>query len=101
MNEGCKTLKHSNRSFKCKIVKKEVLFDLDKNRGTNAGIMFFGGEIMVYVNKNVPCRIINTEEYVKCLEVILLEFSLRKKKWLCFGLYKPPDKTEQIFLDAN
>ena len=56
------------------------------------------GELF-YVSEDIHCRILNAEDYLKCFEVILLEFSLRNKKWLCFGLYKPPDQNE--VLDFN
>ena len=37
------------------------------------------GRTMFYKNYNIPCRILNTENYLKCFEVILLEFFLRMK----------------------
>ena len=40
----------------------------------------FGEEIMFYVNKNIPSRILNAPDYLKCFEIILLEFSFRNKK---------------------
>ena len=37
------------------------------------------GRTMFYKNYNIPCRILNTENYLKCFKVILLEFFLRMK----------------------
>ena len=34
---------------------------------------------MFYVIANIPYRILNVEDYLKCFAVILLEFFLRKK----------------------
>ena len=48
----------------------------------------------VYVNENVPCRTINADNYLKYFEVVLLEFSFRNIKWLCFGSYKPPHQNK-------
>ena len=43
------------------------------------GINSMGG-IMFYVNEDIPCRILNAEDYLKRFEVMLLEFSLRNIK---------------------
>ena len=69
------------------------MFRKDRNK--------FRGGIMLYLNENVPCKILNAGDYLKCFAVILREFSLRNRKLLCFGLYKPTEQNDKIFLDAT
>ena len=33
------------------------------------------------------------------IEIILLDFTVKNRKWLCIGLYKPPSQKEKYFLD--
>ena len=68
------------------------MFRKDRNK--------LGGGIMLYLNENVPCKILNAGDYLECFAVILCEFSLRNRKLLCFGLYKPTEQNDKIFLDA-
>ena len=56
---------------------------------------------MFYVNEDIPSRILNAEDYLKCFEVILLEFSLRNKNSLCFGLHKPPGQNEVLAFNPS
>ena len=32
-------------------------------------------------------------------EIILIEFSIKIRKWFCIGLYKPPSQNDKYFLD--
>ena len=54
---------------------------------------------MFYINENIPCRELSSKNLQKYIETISLEFSLRNRKWLCIGLYKPPNQNENVFLD--
>ena len=37
----------------------------------------------------------NLDDY----ELILIEFSIKTRKWLCIGLYKPPSQNGKYFFD--
>ena len=58
-----------------------------------------GGGVKLYVNENIPCRVLDTGSSFNDLGTMFLEFSLRNKKWLCFGLCKPPNLIDQCFTD--
>ena len=58
-----------------------------------------GPGILCYVNENIPSKTVNVEGIENVCEIILIEFSIETRKWLCIGLYKPPSKNENYFLD--
>ena len=33
------------------------------------------------------------------IELILLEFVVKKQRWLCVGIYRPPSQNEKYFID--
>ena len=54
---------------------------------------------MSYINENIPCKLIN-DEIIPCdIEMIMFEFLVKSRKWLCVGLYKSPSQNENYFLD--
>ena len=53
------------------------------------------GGVMLHVNENIPCRVLDIDSNCNDLKTTLLEFSLKVWKWLCVGLYKPPNQNEQ------
>lgn len=55
--------------------------------------------VKLYVNENIPCRVLDTGSSFNDLGTMFLEFSLRNKKWLCFGLCKPPNLIDKCFTD--
>ena len=59
----------------------------------------FGGGFMFYVNENIPCRELSPEQNDSNFEVISLEITLRNRKWLLIGLYKPPGQKEKGSLE--
>ena len=59
----------------------------------------FGGGLMVYVNENIPWRELYPEQNDSNFEIIFLEITLRNRKWLLIGLYKPPGQKEKGFLE--
>ena len=61
----------------------------------------FGGGLMFYVNKNIPCRELSPEQNDCNFETIFLEITLHNRKWLLIGLYKPPDKKKKVFLKIS
>ena len=59
---------------------------------TNMAVEFF-------VIKNISCKMVNVEGVPDDCEIILIEFSIKTRKWLCIGLYKPPSEIDKFFLD--
>ena len=58
----------------------------------------FSGGLLFYVNENIPCRELTTEQIDTNFGIIFLEITLRTRKWLVIGLYKPPNQKEEYFL---
>ena len=58
-----------------------------------------GGGLLFYINENIPCKVITNYEIPADVEILLFEFSIKNRKWLCVGLYKPPSQGEKYFLD--
>ena len=58
-----------------------------------------GRGIMFYINENIPCKTVTVEGVPDDCEVTLIELSIKSRKWLCIGLYKPPAQNEKYFLD--
>ena len=54
---------------------------------------------MFYVNENIPCGELSPEQNDSNFEIIFLEITLRNRKWLLIGLYKPPGQKEKDFLE--
>ena len=79
-----------NQQFKISGYK---MFRRDRNK--------YGGGIMFYINvpKNIPCKTVNIEGLPDDCKVTLVELSIKSRKWLCIGLYKPPSQNEKYFLD--
>ena len=77
-----------NQQFKISGYK---MFRRDRNK--------HGGGIMFYINENIPCKTVNVEGLPDDCEVTLIELSIKSRKWLCIGLYKPPSQNEKYFLD--
>ena len=58
-----------------------------------------GGELLFYVNENLPGKIINSYKFKENSEVILFEFSVSKKKWLLLGNYRPSSQDDLSFMN--
>ena len=58
-----------------------------------------GGGVLCYFNENIPCEMVNVEGFPDDCEIILIEFSIKTRKWLCIGLYDPPSQNDKYFLD--
>ena len=58
----------------------------------------FSGGLLFYVNENIPCRELITEQIDTNFEIIFLQITSRTRKWLVIGLYKPPNQKEEYFL---
>ena len=63
----------------------------------------YGGDLIFYVNEDIPCKTITTFDFPNTLEVLRLEINLRNKKntyWLfVIGCCKPPSFNEEYLLD--
>ena len=59
-----------------------------KNRTKN------GGGLLLYVNENLPSKIINSYKFKENSEIILFEFSVSNKKWLLLDNYKSPSQKD-------
>ena len=57
-------------------------------------------EFFAYVNENIPCEMVSAEGVPEYREIILIQFSIKTRKWLCIGLYKPPSQNDKYFLDT-
>ena len=58
----------------------------------------FGRGLLFYVNENIPCKELTTEQIDTNFEIIFLAITLRTRKWLVNGLYKPPNQKEECLL---
>ena len=58
-----------------------------------------GVGVLCSINENISPKTGNVEGIVKESEIILIEFSIRTRKWLFIGLYKPPSQIEHSFLN--
>ena len=58
----------------------------------------FEGSLLFYVNENIPCRELTAEQIDSNFEIIFLKITLRSRRWLITGLYKPPNQKEEYFL---
>ena len=57
------------------------------------------GDLLFYINENIQCKLINYEIIPINIEMIMSEFLVKTRKWLCIGLYKSPSQNEIFFLD--
>ena len=55
----------------------------------------FDGGLLFYVNENIPCRELTAEQTDSNFEAIFLKITLRTRKCLIIGLYKPPNQDEE------
>ena len=53
-----------------------------------------GGGLLLYVNENLPGKIINSYKFKENSEIIVFEFSVSNKNWILLGNYKPPSQND-------
>ena len=58
-----------------------------------------GGGLLLYVNENLPGKIINSYQFKENSEIIVFEFSVSNKKWLLLGNYRPPSQNDLSFIN--
>ena len=73
-------------------------FEIGRYKIVSIAITCEGGG-MFYINENIPCRKLISNNLPKQVESIPLESSLRNREWLYIGIYKPPNQNESVFLD--
>ena len=77
-----------NKQFQIECYK---LFRLDRNSN--------GGGLLLYVNEDIPGKLITNFNFPKDIEILCFEFTIRNKKWLLIGIYKPPIKPNLTFIE--
>ena len=58
----------------------------------------FGGGLMFYVSEQIPSKVLSLVSFPMDIELILLEFTDKNQRWLCFAIYRPPSQNERYFL---
>ena len=67
------------------------MFRIDRNKN--------GGGLILYVNEDIPGKLINSYDFKEGSEIIVFEFSISNKKWLLLRNYKPPSQNELSFIN--
>ena len=57
----------------------------------------FGGELMFYVNEQIPSNFLSLESIPMDIELVLLELTVKNQRWLGVGIYRPPFSKRKIF----
>ena len=58
-----------------------------------------GGGLLLYVNEDIPGKIINSYKFKENSEITLFEFSVSNKTWLLLGNYRPPSQNDLSFIN--
>ena len=66
-------------------------FRLDRNAN--------GDGLLVYVRSDIPAHRLNSFNLSDGIECISLEINLRKKKWVLFSVYRPPNQSQDYLLE--
>ena len=59
----------------------------------------FGGGLIFSINEQTPSKVLTLKSIPRDIEIILLDFRVKHRKWICIGLYKPPSQNEKYFLE--
>ena len=59
----------------------------------------FRGSLIFYINEQIPSKVLTLESIPMDIELIMFDFTMTNRKWLCIGLYKPPSQNENYFPD--
>ena len=49
------------------------------------------GGLLMYVNQDIPSRILKSHDTPEDIEIMCVEINLRKQKWVVIGIYRPPN----------
>ena len=58
-----------------------------------------GGGMLMYVNENIPSRMLKEHTLPDDIEVMCVEINLKKQKWVIMGIYRPPNMNKTYFSD--
>ena len=53
----------------------------------------------MYINENIPSRLLKEHIIPANIEIICVEINLRKQKWVVVGIYRPPNINVTYFLE--
>ena len=56
------------------------------------------GGLRVYVNRDIPLKVLKIPDSPSDIQVIPSEINLRKQKWLVEAIYTPPSPCKNYFL---
>ena len=62
-------------------------------------INFSSGGMLVYVNKDIPSKLLKNLIIPSDCQIMPIEINLRKSKWLVVPIYKPPSTNDEYFLE--
>ena len=51
----------------------------------------WGGGLLMYINQNIPSRILKAHTLPDDIEILCVEINLKKQKWVVIGIYRPPN----------
>ena len=73
-------------------------FEIDVfNMSFRLGRDVSGGDILIYVKENIPCKLLNNHGLITNFEGIFFEINLGRNKWLIFGGYNPKKENIEHF----
>ena len=58
-----------------------------------------GGGLLMYINQNIPSRILKAHTLPDDIEILCVEINLKKQKWFVISIYRPPNLNEKYFID--
>ena len=56
------------------------------------------GELLVYVNSNIPSKVLKFPDFRSDIQVISVEINFKKQKWLVLAIYTPPSQCNNYFI---
>ena len=57
----------------------------------------FGGSLILYINKNIPCGSLTDHPTFANSELIAIEIHQKKRRWLFIGICKSPSQSDNKF----
>ena len=58
----------------------------------------FEGGLILYINKDIPCKPLHEHEHLPNFVVIAIECYHNNQKWILFGLHEPPNQKTSGFI---
>ena len=60
----------------------------------------FGGGILIYVRKDIPCKLLNNHNFPDDIEGLFVELNFRKSKLLLLGTYHPRSQQDNYYFQS-